>query len=35
MVLVAYFLFAVRRRVPRVFPDATRLLGHDATDSGE
>jgi arginine exporter protein ArgO len=35
MVLRAYFLFAVRLDVPHVFPDATRLLGADATFSAE
>jgi hypothetical protein len=35
MVRRAYFLFAVRLVVPHVFPDATRLLGPDATISGE
>jgi hypothetical protein len=31
MVLGAYFLFTVVCGMPRVFPDATRLLGPDAT----
>ena len=35
MVLRAYFLFAVRRAVPHVIPDATRLLGPLATISAE
>jgi hypothetical protein len=35
MVLRAYFLFAVRLAMPRVFHDATRLLGPAATVSAE
>ncbi|ETW24837.1 hypothetical protein MGAST_06060 [Mycobacterium gastri 'Wayne'] len=35
MMVRAYFLFAVRLTVPRVLPDATRLLWPTATVGAE